>query len=171
MGKHGAGPWHTLAGRGSPACMLSAAFSPSTAHTPHCRGFNIGQRLIDEYLAKTKTARCSDFRETADKIAKVGFKMFLSTTATVRDWNEAGTECSLVLEDNPLAEFVELPDQLTNLRYSNLLCGVIRGALEMVNMTVECSFVRDALRGDDTTEMRLKLVTAGAEQYPFKDDD
>lgn len=37
-----------------------------------------------------------------------------------------------ILEDNPLADFVELPEQLAGLKYSNLLCGVIRGALEMV---------------------------------------
>lgn len=41
-----------------------------------------------------------------------------------------------ILEDNPLADFVELPESLSTLRYSNLLPGVIRGALEMVNMEV-----------------------------------
>lgn len=61
-----------------------------------CRGYNIGQRLIDEFLAKSKTTRCSDFRDTAEKIAKVGFKMFLNTTAAVTNWNTEGTECSLV---------------------------------------------------------------------------
>jgi hypothetical protein len=60
------------------------------------RGYNIGQRLIDEFLARSKTQRCSDFRETADKIAKAGFKMFLNVTAAVTDWNAEGTECSLV---------------------------------------------------------------------------
>ncbi len=38
-----------------------------------------------------------------------------------------------VLTDNPLADFVELPDEYRELKYSNLLCGVIRGALEMVS--------------------------------------
>jgi hypothetical protein len=38
-----------------------------------------------------------------------------------------------VLADNPLADFVELPEEYKGeLRYSGLLCGVIRGALEMV---------------------------------------
>lgn len=37
------------------------------------------------------------------------------------------------LPDNPLADFVELPPAYGELRYSNLLCGVIRGALEMVS--------------------------------------
>ena len=30
-------------------------------------------------------------------------------------------------------QFVELPEECKDLQFSNLLCGVIRGALEMVN--------------------------------------
>ena len=66
---------------------------------------------------------------------------------------------------------MELPEQLSSLKYSTLMCGVIRGALEMVNVEVECWCVRDAARGDDATELRLKLIAAQPEQYPFKDDD
>lgn len=36
-----------------------------------CRGYNIGVRLIDEFLAKSNVSRCVDFKETADVIAKV----------------------------------------------------------------------------------------------------
>lgn len=35
------------------------------------RGYNIGIRLIDEFLANSKTTKCGDFRDTAEKIAKV----------------------------------------------------------------------------------------------------
>lgn len=35
------------------------------------RGYNIGIRLIDDFLAKANITRCSDFRETAETIAKV----------------------------------------------------------------------------------------------------
>jgi hypothetical protein len=35
-------------------------------------GHNIGCRLIDDYLAKTNTQRCGDFRDTAEVVAKVG---------------------------------------------------------------------------------------------------
>jgi len=40
---------------------------------------------------------------------------------------------SNVLEENPLIEFAELPEQYNKLWYSNILCGVIRGSLEMVS--------------------------------------
>lgn len=34
-------------------------------------GYNIGVRLIEDFLAKTSTARCGNFRDTADMISKV----------------------------------------------------------------------------------------------------
>jgi hypothetical protein len=37
-----------------------------------------------------------------------------------------------VMSDNPLADFVELPEEYRPLCYSNMLPGIIRGALEMV---------------------------------------
>ncbi len=55
------------------------------------------------------------------------------------------------------ADFVELPASYGTLRYSNILCGVIRGALEMVSLRVSCTFVKDALAGDDGTEIRVTL--------------
>ncbi|KAH7546645.1 hypothetical protein FEM48_Zijuj01G0223400 [Ziziphus jujuba var. spinosa] len=94
-------------------------------------GYNIGIRLIDEFLAKSNVSRCVDFKETAEVIAKVGFKMFLGVTASVTNWDADGTCCSIVLEDNPLVDFVELPDTCQGLYYCNILSGVIRGALEM----------------------------------------
>lgn len=64
---------------------------------------------------------------------QVGFKMFLGVTASVSNWDADGTCCSIVLEDNPLVDFVELPDTCQGLYYCNVLTGVIRGALEMVS--------------------------------------
>lgn len=34
-------------------------------------GYNIGMRLIEDFLAKSGVGRCTNFRETADMIAKV----------------------------------------------------------------------------------------------------
>lgn len=49
---------------------------------------------------------------------------------------------SLILDENPLAEFVELPDEALEggLWFSNVLCGVLRGALEMVCPRYSASF-------------------------------
>ena len=65
-----------------------------------------------------------------------GFKMFLGLVPTVTNWSAAGDEFSLLIENNPLTEFVELPDGHSQLNYSNVLCGVIRGALEMVKLQI-----------------------------------
>ena len=46
-----------------------------------CRGYNIGVRLIEDFLARSGTGRCNDFRETADVIAKV------SQLAVVKKYN------------------------------------------------------------------------------------
>lgn len=88
--------------------------------------------------------------------AKVGFKSFLNITPTVTHsppppsaksasappsssgtsgtGSGPGASFSLTFDENPLADFVELPDEALagGLWYSNVLCGVIRGALEMV---------------------------------------
>lgn len=37
------------------------------------RGYNIGVRLIEDFLARSNVGRCNDFRETADVISKVSF--------------------------------------------------------------------------------------------------
>uniref|UniRef100_A0A7S3AQI4 Trafficking protein particle complex subunit n=1 Tax=Haptolina ericina TaxID=156174 RepID=A0A7S3AQI4_9EUKA len=88
-------------------------------------GYNIGIRLVDEFLAKAQITACQHFSETAEVIAKVGFKMFLGVSAEVV--NSSEREFSLQMSDNPLAEFVELPEQYNQLAYSNMLCGVLRG--------------------------------------------
>jgi len=120
-------------------------------------GKNIGLRLIDEFLAKSGLGRCKDFRETADVIAKVGFKMFLGFQGTVNNYNPKKKSFTLVLEDNPLVDFVELPPNCRDkLMYNNVLCGVIVGALEMVQVEVECTEKKSPLRGDETTEIKIK---------------
>ena len=45
--------------------------------------------------------------------------------------------------------------------YSNVLCGVLRGALEMVQMRVEVQFVKDVLQGDDVSEIRFEIQWLG----------
>uniref|UniRef100_A0ABK0L7L5 Trafficking protein particle complex subunit 3 n=4 Tax=Euarchontoglires TaxID=314146 RepID=A0ABK0L7L5_RAT len=129
-------------------------------------GYNIGVRLIEDFLARSNVGRCHDFRETADVIAKVAFKMYLGITPSITNWSPAGDEFSLILENNPLVDFVELPDNHSALIYSNLLCGVLRGALEMVQMAVEAKFVQDTLKGDGVTEIRMRFIRRIEDNLP-----
>lgn len=133
-------------------------------------GYNIGVRLIDEFLAKANITRCNDFRESVDILAKVGLKMFLGISPSLSLWSPDSREVSLLLDDHPLADFVELPRTCEGLVYGQMLCGAIRGAMEQVNLRVEVRFVRDMLRGDDAYEIRLKLLEQTQEVYPYKDD-
>lgn len=133
-------------------------------------GYNIGMRLIDEFLAKTGVPRCNELRDTAELISRVGFKMFLNVTPQIANWSDDNKQFSIVMGEggNPLAEFVELNNekQRKELWYSNILVGVIRGALEMVQLSVETEFVSDQLQGAPLTEIRVKFIEVLKDQIP-----
>ncbi|KAJ1665201.1 hypothetical protein IW140_003532 [Coemansia sp. RSA 1813] len=135
-------------------------------------GYSIGMRLIDDILARTGLEKCADFHSTAEVISKVGFKVFLNITPSVQNWSSDGKEFSIMMDDNPLNDFCELPPKAIQdgLWYSNVLCGVIRGALEMMQMQTEVFFVRDALHGADVSEIRVKLVRILDEEVPANDE-
>jgi hypothetical protein len=121
-------------------------------------GHKIGERLIDEYMSKSKTTKpCKDFKDAVESIAKIGMKMFLNINCTPKDWNKEGTQVVLGFIDNPLNDFVEIPEKYKGLNYSNLLCGVLRGCLEVVQMRVECTYQKCPLQGGDQSEIKLTL--------------
>lgn len=119
-------------------------------------GYSIGIRCVDEFLAKSNAPYCKTMTETSEILAKTAFKMFLGIHADVQ--THSPTSFSILFLENPLSLFVELPDNYKDtLEYNILYCGVIRGALEMLNYKVECTFVKSPLRGDDTHEIKVDL--------------
>lgn len=100
-----------------------------------------------------------------------GFKTYLGISPTVTNWSPANDEFSLLIEGNPLTEFVELPEgQGQKLSYNQMICGAIRGALDMVQLEVECRFVQDQLKGDPTTELRIKFIKKLEDALPVGED-
>jgi hypothetical protein len=126
--------------------------------------------LIDEFLCRATGVSCSNFRETASVIAKVAFKMFLGITAEVGRWRPDGRQCVLSFKGNPLLDFVELPQHLAKLEYSNMIAGVIRGACQMIQMQVTVEFVKDELKGAGESEIRLTLKEILQEEYADDED-
>jgi len=141
-------------------------------------GYSMGTRMIEEYLSKTLTSsatpgagKCGTFEEAAEAVAKIGLRMFLNVGARCVDWDEERTKCTIEMDGNPLAMFVELPEKYGNLGYCNALCGAIRGALEMVRFRVTCTMASDPLKTphvpDALFAIRMELIEIVPEEYPF----
>ena len=82
----------------SPCKNVSTKVIPQSTCRSLClspRGYNIGVRLIEDFLARSSVGRCQDFRETADVIAKVTARFQANQSVTVdvsqdgeRKWDE-----------------------------------------------------------------------------------
>ncbi|XP_061063190.1 trafficking protein particle complex subunit 3-like protein [Eubalaena glacialis] len=117
---------------------------------------------------------CKDYEKDED-VNKyldtiVAFKMYLGITPSVTCNNSSRNEFSLIPDKNPLVEFVEeLPAGRSSLCYCNLLCGIIRGALEMVHLAADVTFLQDRLKGDSVTEIGITfLKKLDEEKYRWK---
>lgn len=93
-------------------------------------------------MCKGQLQRCSDFKETAEVIAKVhilvctilkvAFKYFFNLVPTILESSQ--TEFLLQVGDMPLVQSIEIPSGASeNFDVGAYLCGLIRGALDMVS--------------------------------------
>lgn len=122
--------------------------------------------MVDEFFARSPSSQapCSDFRTTIDVVAKQALRMFLNISAEVEKWDAESKSCFLVFRENPLAEFVILPPACQNtLWYSNVLCGILRGALDIINIDVKATFYKDTLRGDSDTVIKVEYIKKAKE--------
>ena len=129
-------------------------------------GYNIGIRLIDDFLAKSCIDPPKTFDEAISIITNNALSFYLNigakselikTDNNMMDSNQQ-SEYRIYFNENPLNDYVELPEKFKGLWYSNMICGVIRGALEAINIKVECKYNKDTLKGNETNEIRLKLI-------------
>lgn len=133
-------------------------------------GHSIGVRCIEEVLAKMSSMQASSslyntksFPETSD-VVQTALRMFLGIPTESKISSD--TSYTISFSDNPLAVFVELPSALGNaneatkepsLEYSQLLAGMIRGMLEMLQYDVSCRFTNTVLAGGETNEILVEL--------------
>lgn len=118
-------------------------------------GFNIGTRLIDEFIAKNDNEPCRSFKDVVEKVA-LGFKMFAGIDVSLMQKNDQ--EFMISFKDNPLDLHVYIPDEYKGLSYSNIICGIIRGACEAVNVRIKCYFTSDKLISpNENYEIKIEL--------------
>ena len=129
-------------------------------------GYNIGIRLSDDLWAKSCIDPPKTFDEAISIITNNALSFYLNigakselikTDNNMMDSNQQ-SEYRIYFNENPLNDYVELPDKFKGLWYSNMICGVIRGALEAINIKVECKYNKDTLKGNETNEIRVKLI-------------
>lgn len=96
------------------------------------RGYNMGEKLVEDFVARGNTGRCSDFQETGNQLVKA-FRLFMGISPKLTKVSAADNEFSLVFDSNPLTEFVDLPPEHPKLLFCNIFAGAIRGALHNVS--------------------------------------
>ncbi len=136
-------------------------------------GYNMGLRMIDEFLARTNLPACGSFKETMTVVAEVAFKIFLGLNAEVRTSSTMAMDdehVSIVFVGNPLQEFVELPPSCAGLHYSMIICGALTGALRAIHLVVDCELIADELKGDPYNEIRVSFKSVLREQFQDEDD-
>ncbi|KCV69373.1 hypothetical protein H696_03806 [Fonticula alba] len=177
-------------------------------------GYNIGLRLADDFASRTHSLfantptrrtgdgansvsllrRCADFRETAEIISKVAFKMYLGESPAITDFALSspadGNRPAFSLEfvEPPFSSHVMLPPVLNGrstsagetgaggksredaLSYLSMIAGVIRGALFALGLEVITSTPRCTLWGDSISEIRVVLVRKIPASAPPSDD-
>lgn len=113
------------------------------------------------------SGRCRTFAQATESVALIGLRMFLGITATVTELHDYPDNFSLVLSSNPLTLFVELPEgpMRRHLCYSNIICGVLMGALALVGFQAEVRMVQEKLRGDPVDELVIRYTGKDRETF------
>ncbi|OIR59013.1 MAG: TRAPP complex subunit Bet3 [Amphiamblys sp. WSBS2006] len=140
------------------ASLLQKHGAENTNTILHEIGVDMGERLVEEFFCQTKLQFENTLEKIATHIGEIAFKMFMDITPSV-EVNEANNTFTLTIEDNPLAMFARLPDEIkdTPLIYCNVYCGAIVGALHSLDVDSSCHIEKCTTRGDDTTQITVQI--------------
>jgi hypothetical protein len=134
-------------------------------------GHSIGIRFIEEVLAKAPELKVSQqFMESVD-VVKVAMKLFLGVTVEIVTSGE--DQYIVKMNENPLMVFVELPEDRQDLQYSQLLAGMLRGMLEMLQFDCDVSISSSTTTGNkEIHELKvvLKQVLQGGAGEEYQEE-
>ena len=126
-------------------------------------GYDIGKRLVDDLIDDFQRVDQSDQNKLMEKLICQLAQHYLGI---IGNYNQVGeNEFHLKFNQNPISLYVELPESLEGLCYSNIICGIMRGMLEITGFEVKCEFVKDKMKGDDINDIKITLVKYIEERF------
>jgi hypothetical protein len=126
-------------------------------------GYDIGKRLVDDLIDDFQRVDQSDQNKLMEKLICQLAQHYLGI---IGNYNQVGeNEFHLKFNQNPISLYVELPESLEGLCYSNIICGIMRGMLEITGFEVKCEFIKDKMKGDDINDIKITLVKYIEERF------
>ncbi|XBW36656.1 hypothetical protein QEN19_002230 [Hanseniaspora menglaensis] len=135
-------------------------------------GKNIGSRLIDDFYSKvtTQIPRCNNLKDLGNTLSLVAFKLYLNCVPKfLFDEEEKIIKLRFDNDINIFSKFVELPDEYKNKRlyYSNIIAGIIEGALSGIALKSDVIYFSDTLLGDPFSEIHIANVKRIKDEVPM----
>ena len=132
-------------------------------------GYDIGKRLVDDLIDDfQRNLDMSDQNKLMEKLICQLTQYYLGIIGKYNQTSEK--EFHLVFPENPISSYVELPESLEGLCYPNIICGILRGMMEISGFEIQCEFVKDKMKGDDINDLKITLVKLIEERF-IDDED
>ena len=119
-------------------------------------GYDIGKRLVDDLIDDFQRVDQSDQNKLMERLICQLAQHYLGI---IGNYNQVGeNEFHLKFNQNPISLYVELPESLEGLCYSNIICGIMRGMLEISGFEIKCEFAKDKMKGDDINDFSFLQI-------------
>lgn len=92
--------------------------------------------------------------------------------ATVATVNQEGTEYLVTINENILAEFVEIPEEYIKkgFAYSSILAGLVEGMMESIQIKVACAVEKcPTTSSTPSTELKVSFIKHIEDEIPPSD--